>query len=247
LIKEEQIKSILKNKGIARHKIISELLTRFSLINIYGKAGTGKTTYATQLLRYFLLSSERNDQYCIWVQASENFSKQRLISMYKDKKSTLQYIQNHILVIPQKHCRDYFQLTNVLTKLSNTSIEIPPKTRVMIIDNISHHLRFEISHYSDINLITTILDDFFDSVLLPLLFFCGRNNILLILIHEVTYNPKQEKTTMFNHHLFENLQSLNIELKKDLFSNQRQLNFHYYNTSQSFNVDLSEKGIIFES
>ncbi len=247
VLKEEEINAILQNKRFSQREIITKLFPRFSLVNIYGKAGTGKTTYAMQLLRYLLIKLERNENYCIWVQAAENFSKKRLMKMYKNRDAELNYIKNHILVIPEKACQDYYQLSEILIKISNKKIDLPPKVKVLIIDNISHHLRFEISKYSDINLTTSILDDFFDSVLLPLLFFCGRNNILLILIHEVSYNPKKEKTVMFNHLLFENLQSLNIELKKDVFLNQRQLNFHYYNTTHSFNIHLTERGIKFQA
>jgi hypothetical protein len=228
-----------------REKIISELISRFLLINLYGKAGTGKTTYALQLLGDLLLNSNSKHNYAIWMQAYESFPKKRLKAMYGHRNTLFEYLQNHVLIIPKKPQKDYYALSKLLLNFSSQKVPIASQTKVIIIDNISHHLRYEISKYTDISLVTALLDDFFDSIIFPLLFFCGRNRIKLILTHEVSYNPTRQKTVMFNHHLFDNLKALNIELTKDIFTKKRYINFRFNNIEKKYDFKLDEKGLIF--
>jgi hypothetical protein len=231
---------------MATTEISSSLLKQFSLINIYGKSGTGKTTYALQLLLHFLpqrLFDQRLEPRFVWVQASEKFPKKRLIEMYRDDTHLLQYLQTHILLYPQYLIGNYDELCGRLNSLFENSDTLPFIPAAIVIDNISHYLRLEISNYKDVSIITNLLDDFFDMIIVPLCFYCGRRGITLILIHEVTYDPKQDKTVMFNHNLFSNLKSLNIKLEKSPITNRQVISFHYKGNVKSFRYQLQKKGI----
>ncbi|TXT58838.1 MAG: putative DNA repair and recombination protein RadB [Promethearchaeota archaeon] len=252
-------------------KLINELLGRFSVINIYGKSGMGKSTYGLQLLKFFLEPSisvakskiqmhfksesiykhpemeelEVNEvmAYAIWIQASELFSKNRFITLFKDQPNAFDYMQNHTLILPKGTCKDYYQMSILLNKLSGQEMVLPPNIAVIVIDNISHHLRFEIGKVEDVQLTVSLLDDFFDSVMMPLFFFCGSQKIKLVLIHEVSYNPKQNKTIMFNHNLFGNIKAFNIELVQETNIKQKVINYHFYDRTASFRYELTSKGL----
>ncbi|TFF97003.1 MAG: hypothetical protein EU547_05555 [Promethearchaeota archaeon] len=233
-------------------KISSILLKQFSLINVYGKSGTGKTTYAMQLLwNFFPTNFTKNrsnfqtlqEPIFVWVQGSERFPKKRLKEMYKNNKTKLNYLQTHILLYPKFLITSYEELCSRLIQFPDKHSSLPFNPTAIIIDNISHYLRLEISKYDDISLVTALLDDFFDTVIVPLIFYCGRRGIILILIHEVTYNPRKDEVVMFNHHLFSNLKSLNIKLEKDPISKKQTISFHYQNYKRSFNYKLQREGI----
>lgn len=227
-------------------EISSSLLKQFSLINICGKGGTGKTTYALQLLSHYLpqpLFDQKLEPRFVWIQASEKFPKKRLVEMYREEKSILQYLQTHILLYPRYLIANYDELLLRLSSLFENSDTLPFIPAAIVIDNISHYLRLEISNYKEVSIITTLLDDFFDTIIVPLCFYCGRRGISLILIHEVTYDPKQDKMVMFNHNLFSNLKSLNIKLEKSPITNRQVISFHYKGNRKSFRYQLQRKGI----
>lgn len=226
--------------------ITARLLKEFTLVNIYGKAGTGKTTYALQLLSDFLPENDSPIPFeptFIWVQASDKFPKKRLIEMYKGDRELLQYLQTHIMVYPKFRITSYDGLCSQLIQLSQKQQKLPFIPTAIIIDNISHYLRLEISRYDDVSLITALMDDFFDTVIIPLVFYCGRRDISLILIHEVSYNPKQDKTVMFNQNLFSNLKSLNIKLETHPVTNTQKISFNYQNYSKTYRYNLRNTGI----
>ncbi|TFF94130.1 MAG: hypothetical protein EU544_04875 [Promethearchaeota archaeon] len=224
------------------HDISPALMQQFSLINIYGKSGTGKTTYALQMLSDILkITPDTQEPLFVWVQAGEPFPKKRLDEMYCTNEKTLSYLKSHTMLYPKFPIDRYEELCERLIFLSQKHTLFTPSA--IIIDNISHHLRLEITKYEDISLITALMDDFFDSVIVPLVFYCGRNGISLILIHEVSYNPKKGKTIMFNHNLFSNLKSLNIELKQNRFTDTRTIAFSYQDHRKLFRVRLHSGGI----
>ncbi|MBD3213818.1 MAG: AAA family ATPase [Candidatus Lokiarchaeota archaeon] len=222
---------------------LKNLLDRFNFINIFGEAGTGKTTFALQLVNNLLSYPEPGDISSVWIQASESFPSKRLKTLFSNDQFLLNHLLHHIFIIPKKPTSDYYQLNSLLANLTTFQRGVPPNTRVLVIDNISHHLRYELSQFSDIGDKVAILDDFFDSVIVPLTFFCEESRITFILIHEVSYDPDQDKTVMFNHQLFERINSLDIELKKDLFSRRHYIHFHTEYSSKSFEYTLRQKGI----
>lgn len=226
--------------------ISSRVLQHFTLVNIYGKSGTGKTTFALQLLSNYLPKStkaSKMDPRFVWVQGSEKFPKKRLIDMYKSDKRTVEYLQTHILLYPKFLITSYDELCTRLISLSQNYRTLPFTPRAIIIDNISHYLRLEISKYEDISLITALLDDFFDTVILPLIFYCGRRDITLILVHEVSYDPKKDDTVMFNHKLFSNLKSFNIELEKNPVTKRQVISFAFQEHTKTFRYRVMRKGI----
>ncbi|MFO7797527.1 MAG: NB-ARC domain-containing protein [Promethearchaeati archaeon] len=232
------------NKYDTNTEILQNILDHFSFINIYGKAGTGKTTLALQFISIFLSHHEKAQNVSVWVQASETFPKKRLKSLYLNDQGLLTFLFDHIFIIPKIHPPfDYYEQNKILAGISDGALRIPPKTRILVIDNISHHLRFELSQFHLINDKVAILDDFFDSTIIPLIFFCEYNKIILILIHEVSYDPTQDRTVMFNDQLFSRLNGLNIALQKDQFQKKYFIKFHTDTKSTSYEYLLRQKGI----
>lgn len=113
----------------------------------------------------------------------------------------------------------------------------------MVIDNISHHLRFELSRSNSIEDKVHILDEFFESVLIPLFFFCEFHKITLVFVHEVSYNPTQDKIVMFNDQLFRRLDGLKIELRKNLFTHQYYIHFHTHSQCKSYEYQIRQRGL----
>jgi len=228
-------------------QILKNILERYSFINIFGEAGTGKTTLALQLLGNLLTFPEINNRSAVWVQASDRFPTRRLKSLFSHNEFLLQSLLRHIFIIPKKPAIDYYQQNTLLANLFRLRRRIPPNTYSLVIDNISHHLRYEIMQFSDINDTIAIMDDFFDSVIIPLTFFCEQSKMILILIHEVSYDPDQDKTVMFNEQLFNRINSLDIKMKKDLVSKKYYIHFHTASQCKSFEYKLQHKGIIIQT
>ena len=73
-----------------------------NVISISGKSGTGKTTLGLQLVGTILTSEKPYDSSCIWIQASEQFPKKRLVSLFKDSPGKIHYLLKNIFVYPEK-------------------------------------------------------------------------------------------------------------------------------------------------
>ena len=113
--------------------IASNFLSYYSIINIYGESGTGKTTLALQLIANYLLTMKRNEPSCIWVQASEQYPKKRLNSMYAHETDKLNYLEKNIYLLPKKTISSYYKQNKVLEKLFNPSI-IPFGLKIIVIE-----------------------------------------------------------------------------------------------------------------
>ena len=132
-------------KAFSTHKIIS----------ISGDSGTGKTTLAQFLIGNLLTISKPYEDYCFWIQASETFSKKRLVNMYKMDSEKLRYLKNSILISPgRKTCSSFSEQSELLRRLSNNNYIFPPNLKFIVIDNISHHLRYEISKLRNAKAVT---------------------------------------------------------------------------------------------
>ena len=215
-------------------KLFSSLLHQKNILSISGESGTGKTTLALYLIGHLLPNKEGS---CIWVQVSEQFPKKRLISLFRDKKDILHYLENHIFVIPKKNtCKTYQEQTTILQQLSNNTSALPPELKFIVVDNISHHLRFALSCITSIPEKISLLDSFYEDTLLPLIMFCQRENVYLILLHEVSFNPNQNSQTMFFSTLYKRLDVIHVNLshvfnqshkKMTIYSGSHTWIFHY--------------------
>ncbi|GAH11584.1 unnamed protein product, partial [marine sediment metagenome] len=98
---------------------IQELFRANTLISISGKAGTGKTSLSLFLIGKFLTSIQPYEGSCIWVQASEVFSKKRLYSLFERDSGQLTYLTHNIFVTPgHGPFTSYSLQLDVLKKLS---------------------------------------------------------------------------------------------------------------------------------
>jgi len=216
-----------------------------NLISISGESGTGKTTLGLQIAGFFLTHSLPYTQKCIWIQASELFPKKRLISLYQDNNEKLKYLQKNILVFPKNSCFPTYESQQVALS-SFPERFFPPHLKVIIIDNISHHLRYWLMQEEDLHLRSKILDDFYVYQLFPLIMRCQREQIFLILIHEVSYNVKEQTTKPFFSQLYDRLEMLKINLSKSIETQLKTLEI--LDTNSEFYVqkmyELSRSGFV---
>lgn len=204
------------------------------VISISGPSGMGKTTLAMSLVGNLLEVPFFFNENCIWIQASEMFSKKRLKSMFEEETKKLQCLNEQIFIIPSgKPCSNYSELLSILKLISAEEILLPPNLKCIVIDNISHHLRYKISLFKEIKDTIRCLNDFFDNYLLPLILFCIRQNVYLILIHEATFNVSQGETRPFFYKLYERIDALHI-------------NFHKKNWSNIIEVKVDKESILYK-
>ncbi|MFX0074355.1 MAG: hypothetical protein ACFE96_02860 [Candidatus Hermodarchaeota archaeon] len=184
-----------------------------SIISISGESGTGKTTLGLQLISEVLINQMSEESKCVWIQASEQFPKKRLLSLFKSTPDQIHYLLNNIYVYPVKSpFSNYREQSKFFNELGTCLL--PTNVRFIVIDNISHHLRFGASSCLDIKKKTILLDQFFTSQLLPLIMRCLREKIALILIHEVSFNPNLERNQPFFNKLYSRIQEVSITLSK---------------------------------
>jgi len=215
------------------------------VISISGESGTGKTTLAQYLIGNLLTISKPYEDYCFWIQASEAFSKKRLIKMFKTNSEKLRYLNNSILISPSnKACSSFSEQSDLLKKISRRNYIFPPNLKFIVIDNISHHLRYEISKSNDAKAVMSKLNDFFDSELMPLIMTCQRENINLLLIHESSFNPNLNQNMPFFYKLYNRIKTIDINLTKGFTSDVKIMNIRSKDQARSLNYCLDDKGII---
>jgi len=192
--------------------VLSKIVQKETVVSIAGESGTGKTTLALYLLGNLILDgSSRHDT--IWVQASEPFSKKRLEKMYDGFPDKKEALKKRVLVTPKNSsCSDLGELKNSIQNVIGLASFMP--FEYIVVDNISHHLRFEISKNDDVGEKVLMYNKFFNEIMLPLIMACQMNKIKLILIHEVSFDPGLKKNVSYFHKLFDRIRSIQIFLTK---------------------------------
>lgn len=223
---------------------IESLMFRRRVMSLSGSSGTGKTTFALQLVGSGLTRVVPYQNQCIWIQASELFPKMRLLSMFQENPKKQNYLTQNIFVTPtSKTFSNYKEQRTGLEKLIHTIL--PPFLKFIVVDNISHHLRYKISKIHNVGLISKMLDDFYNNSLYPLIMLCQRENMCLILIHEVSFDPISGCTLPFFHKLYDRLDLLHITLSNTLGSNLKTLKVKCEDDSQTLAYEITAKGLIF--
>ncbi len=187
-----------------------DILRGRGIISISGESGTGKTTLALQLISSTLTQNSFDDQ-AVWIQASEQFPKKRLLTFFNNSKGKSAIILKKIFLFPTTTpFLSYEKQSTFFTTLGSTML--PFGTKYIIIDNISHHLRLAASCCPNFKQRTALLDEFFSSQLFPIIMRCLRENIVLILIHEVSFDPALGKNQIFFNKLYSRINSVNVRL-----------------------------------
>jgi len=198
----------------------NNLNERGQIISISGSSGTGKTTLALQIVAESLTAKVPFEEQCLWIQASEGFPKKRLESMLRSEPSTLNFLLKNTFIVPSRNVfHDFDEQSKSLRDIPLQCL--PPEIKFIVIDNISHHLRYRIAEVNDFAGRSKIINRFFDEILFPLIMFCKRTQIHLILIHEVSQDPETGKTRSFYHKLFDRIQDISITLTRPGYSNLR--------------------------
>jgi RecA/RadA recombinase len=189
-----------------------DLLKERRIVSISGESSTGKTTLALQLVAS-AINCEDDYDHCVWIQASEQFPKKRLHTFYKNSPEKFDNLVKKIFVYPVMSAfLSYEDQSTFLATLG--SVILPFNTKILVIDNISHHLRLAASSCSNYMQKKAVLDEFFSSQLFPLIMRCLREEIVLILIHEVSFDPKLGKNQPFFNKLYSRINSINVSLSK---------------------------------
>ncbi|MHA2036238.1 MAG: hypothetical protein ACW98X_07380 [Promethearchaeota archaeon] len=225
---------------------IEDLFHGNTLISISGKAGTGKSSLSLFLTGNFLTSVHPYEGSCIWIQASESFSKKRLNSLFRNDIEQLGYLTQNIFITPNHGPFTSYELQlEGLRNFTRNKHNYPPDLKFIVIDNISHHLRFKLSQISDVDQRSSLINRFYDMILTPLIFHCHREGITLIFIHEVSFDVKNQLTRPFFAKLYKRLRGVDIFLSKSLISSQRTMELEFNNTHISFIFKLTDKGFTF--
>jgi len=226
---------------------LKKLISKKNIISISGASGLGKTTLTQYLIGKLLINS-RTQNYCsIWIQASEAFSRKRLSKIFEKKPSELEYIKNNVYIIPSKKpCVSYLEQNSILKSIWCKDSIFSPDLRFIVIDNISHHLRYELSNSQDIESTVSIINTFFDQQLHPLIMFCEREEVTLFLIHEVTYDPNIDRIAPFCYKLYDRINSLDIILKKEDITQEKTMEINYDTLNWAFKYSLVDQGLMFK-
>ncbi len=225
---------------------LNNLLLYKKIINISGESSTGKTTLALYLVGNLINKSKQFLNSCIWVQASESFPKNRLKQIFSNEPEKLHYFNENVFIIPKgKPVGNYNGLCEIFQTLFNPSSDLPPLLKFIVFDNISHHLRFKIAQKNNFSYASSVLDNFYEIQLLPLILFCQRNNIILVLIHEVSFDPNLMKNRPFFNRLYDRISSMDIVLSNIHNSQNKKMKLCVKNQVYTFTYALENNGINF--
>ena len=231
----------LEESAIISH--VFDLAKKNGLISLSGKSGTGKTIMALQFISTLMTFDKPYRDQSIWVQASEQFPKKRLSSLFKSYPDRLNYVLKNVFVAPGlKPFSNYQEQSAYFRKLKTTIF--PNNVKFIVIDNISHHLRFAASHQSGFKERRVLLDEFFSVQLFPLIMRCLREKIILILIHEVSFDPSSGKTKPFYSKLYDRIDLLKVNLSKAIGSGLNQMEISSKGTTTKFAYEIRDSGIV---
>ena len=231
----------LERSAIISH--IFDLAKNNGLISIAGKSSTGKTTLALQFVSTLMTLEKPYRDQVVWIQASEQFPKKRLRSLFESYPDKVNYILKNIFVAPGiKPFSNYQEQSAYFRRLKTTIF--PNNVKIIVIDNISHYLRFIIASNSDFKKRGGIMDEFFSVQLFPLIMRCLREKIILILIHEVSFDPTSGKTKPFFSKLYDRIDSINVDLSKAMRSGLKQMEVSSKGTSTKFVYEIKDSGIV---
>lgn len=229
-----------------------EMLKRFNwafqqyeLVQVSGKAGSCKTNLTVFLISRLLKVNET----CVWVQASDTFPMKRLEQMNQSNINRLKVLKEKIILVPDKGTITTIpHQKQILQELTDIYLDIDPNLKYVVIDNISHHLRYHLSLETEIVRRERIINDFFEFQLFPLVIKCSIKGIVLFLIHEVSSNPETGEEHIFYSTLFEKLNGIKINLsftKVRMDSIERTLNLfwpikgnEYYQSTLKFIMNI---------
>jgi len=198
------------------------LLRERRIISVSGESSTGKTTLALQLVASALSCEDVTDERCVWIQASEQFPKKRLHTFFRSSPGKFDALVKKIFLYPvSSPFLSYEDQSVFLATLG--SVILPFSTKYLVIDNVSHHLRLAASCCSNVRQKTALLDEYFSSQLFPLIMRCLREEIVLILIHEVSFDPALGKNQPFFNKLYSRINSINVSLSKSFNSKTKRM------------------------
>ncbi|MHA1707453.1 MAG: hypothetical protein ACTSUX_15370 [Promethearchaeota archaeon] len=225
-------------------KNLIKILDSSDFIFISGESGLGKTLLALHFCINWISSENDSRNQCIWVQASENFPKKRLIQVLKGNSANMEIVLQNLYIIPRKGI--FFNYNEQSKFFRNfPKMIISPDIGMLVIDNISHHLRTRLFQASNPLQKLKIQDDFYRNQLLNVFSKCFRENIKLILIHEMTFDIQKDKPSLFFSKLFDRIDALNIILLKDLKNNCNKIVLNHENRIEQFNYFITNYGIKF--
>ena len=213
-----------------------DLLRGRRIISISGESGTGKTTLALQLIASIMTQDDAFDTQVVWIQASEQFPKKRLRAFFKSSNGKSDALLKKIFLYPTSTPFLSYEDQSFFFNTLGSAV-LPFDTKCLVIDNISHHLRFAASCYSNFRQRTALLDEFFSSQLFPLIMRCLREEIVLVLIHEVSFDPALGKNQMFFNTLYSRINSVNVCLSKP---------FNFTSKTKRMELKLRDKEITSE-
>ncbi|MFX1595387.1 MAG: AAA family ATPase [Promethearchaeota archaeon] len=224
-------------------KGLKKLCLHHNIISISGESGTGKTTLALFMVSNFLIDKRPYNDACVWIQAGERFPFRRLSQLFQDQKKELEYIIESIFVIPEDPIFTYEQQGALIERILDSNTVLPPNLRYIVIDNISHHLRFQLMQYTNVSDISSLLNTFYDTQLIPLILFCIRKGIVLILIHEVTFSLKDQCNRPFFYKLYNRIKTIDIVLSNIFNTKEKNLQITFNSSKLSFTYFIDKKGI----
>jgi hypothetical protein len=185
---------------------------------------------------------DNKDEQALWVQSSEKFPKKRLLTMYRNQPEIASHLLKNIFILPKQHIfsdiwseAEFFY--NIRSKI------LPLGIKYIVIDNISHHHRYAQANISNIKLKMKFMNQFFNQQVFPLVMFCLHHNLILIFIHEVSFNPQVGQLKAYNNLLFERIKGINIRLSKPFGNQHKSIRLSTTESYKEYNYDITDQGL----
>lgn len=212
------------------------------IISIIGESATGKTTLALQLISNLMINCDKDSGKTVWIQASEKFPQKRLINMYQNQPEIATRLLKNIFIIPK-----YGPFPNKKSQANFfrnfESLVLPPGIKYIVIDNISHHLRYSQGNISKVQEKMKFMNKFFNQELFPLIMFCLREKFYLFLIHEVSFDPRTGESRAYNNQLFERVKGVKICLTKSIGTKLNKMYISTDDEQKQFVYEISDQGL----